>query len=136
MKDGKISLSDRDKYRQMATETGSVLTVPPVLADAFKEAGLISKWVSKAKIARHGGHHPTNWIPYEISEDQKKKLPKMFLGNIVTSHLERGDLILAVKPIELQEAHRRELRRKTDQQLNSHYQEVDAEGKPMLTRPE
>jgi hypothetical protein len=136
MKDGKISISDRDKYRQMSVQQGSVLSVPEVLQAAFEEAGLASKWVSKAKIASHGGYHPSSWIPYEISAEQKTKLPKVFLGNVINSCLERGDLILAVKPKELQDLHKKELRRKTKQQLDSYYQEVDADGNPILSKPE
>jgi hypothetical protein len=136
MKDGKIALSDREKYRQMATQTGSILTIPDVLRKAFEEAGLAAKWVSKVKIASNGGYHPSNWIPYEMSAAQKAELPKVYLGNIVSSHLERGDLILAVKPKELVEEHKREVRRKTQQQMDAYYQETDAEGKTILTKPE
>jgi hypothetical protein len=136
MKDGKVPMSDREKYRQMATSTGSILTVPDVLVKAFADAGLVSKWVSKAKIASHGGYHPSNWIPYEMTAEQKKELPKVFLGNVVTGHLERGDLILAVKPKEMQDDHKKDIRRKTRQQLDSLYQEKDAEGKVILAQPE
>ncbi len=136
IKDGKVALSDKDKYRQMATSTGSILTVPEVLMKAFKEADLAHKWVSKAKIASNGGYHPTHWIPYEMSDTQKGALPRVFLGNVVSSHLERGDLILAVKPREMQEEHKREIRRKTKQQLDSFYQDKDAKGKTILSEGE
>lgn len=136
MKDGKVAVSDREKYRSMALDTGNALTVPPSLLKAFKEAGLVSKWVSKAKIAKHGGYHPSQWMPYEISPEQKKELPAVFLGNVVTNCLERGDLILAVKPIEMQDSHKRAIREKTDRQLNAYYQETDAKGRKILSNEE
>lgn len=135
LKDGKVAISDRDKYRQLSLDTGSVLSVPAVLTKAFEEAGLASKWVSKAKLASNGGFHPNHWIPYQISAAQKAEFPKSYIGNIVTEFLERGDLILAVKPIEMQQKHKAELKRKTEQQLEARFQEVDAKGKPIL-RPE
>ena len=132
MKDGKIAISDREKYRALSIETGDMLSVPPTLRADFEAAGLACKWVSKNKIARHGGYHPTNWIPYEISNEQKSKLSNAFLGKIVSSCLERGDLILAVKPVELQDKHKHNIRRKTEQQLQSYHEEVDAKGKKIL----
>ena len=132
IKNGKVALSDREKYRAMSVETGDILTVPPTLKKDFDKAGLACKWVSKTKIAKHGGYHPTQWIPYEISSEQKEQLPKTFLGNIVSQHLERGDLILAVKPVELQDKHKHNIRRKTDQQLQAYHEEVDAKGKKIL----
>lgn len=136
IKDGKVAKSDREKYRAMAVETGDILTVPPVLMEIFKENGLASKWVSKKKIENHGGYHPTGWIPYEITPEVQARLPRSALGNVVGGHLVRGDILLAVKPKELQDAHRKELRRKTKHQLESHYQEKDAAGRPLLERPE
>jgi hypothetical protein len=136
MKDGKVALSDREKYRQMATSTGSILTVPEVLEKAFKESDLVCKWVSKTKMVSHGGYHPSGWIPYDISAEQKAKLPKQFMGSIVLDRLERGDLILAVKPREMQEDHKKDIRRKTRQQLDSLYQEKDADGNSILVQPE
>lgn len=132
MKNGKPALSDRDKYRQLATNTGNVLTVPDILVDHFNSEGLAFKWVSKRKISKNGGFHPSNWIPYELSADQKDKLPKTMLGNTSSSFLERDDLILAVKPQELREAHKKELKDKTDRQLASYYNEIDAKGKKIL----
>ena len=136
MKDGKVPASDREKYSQLATSSGSILTIPQVLADHFAREGLASKWVSKQKIASNGGYHPSSWIPYEMNADQKKELPKVFLGNVVTNHLERGDLILAVKPKEMQEEHKKEIRRKTRQQLDSFYQDKDAKGRAILQEGE
>lgn len=136
LKDGKIALSDREKYRQMATQPHNEFSIPDVLQKAFDKAGLAAKWVSKRKIAEKGGRHPSGWFPYEISDEQREQLPKVFLGNIVTNCLERADLILAVKPKELVEEHKREIRRKTQQQMDAYYQETDAEGKAILTKPE
>jgi hypothetical protein len=132
MKDGKISVSDREKYREMSVSQGGLLSVPEVLAKAFVENGLVSKWVSKRKISDGGGTHPRGWIPYEITPEQKKELPKLSLGNVVKDFLERGDMILAVKPVEFNAEHKRYLQDKTDRQLDAKFQETDAEGKRIM----
>lgn len=132
IKNGAVAKSDRDKYREMAVPKDSVLAIPGVLAEHFKKEGLAYKWISKGKIAKHGGYHPSGWFPYELSDEQKAHLPKVYLGNVISNCLERGDLILAVKPEEFQAQHRKDINRRTQAQLDAYYQEKDAKGKPIL----
>jgi hypothetical protein len=136
MKDGKISISDADKYRQLATQKADLGTVPEVLQKAFEKAALAHKWVSKAKIANHHGRHPSDWIPYEISEEQKAGIPRQYAGSVVGGHLERGDLVLAVKPKEMLIDQKQRIQNRTKLQVDSLFEQVDERGKPMLYKGE
>lgn len=136
IKSGKVNSNDREKYRQLAVSTGNVLSIPESLKTHFKENGLSYKWVSKRRIAKNGGYHPSNWIPYEFTPEQLGQLPRQFTEGVISKYLERQDLILAVKPSELQDEHRKNIQRKTAQQLDAFYQEVDADGNTILERSE
>lgn len=134
VKNGKVNISEKDKYYQASTEISDVLTIPPNLVSHIESIDCVAKWVSKVKIEKSGGRHPAGWIPYELNEEQKGTIKGYGMGIINGAFLERGDMVLAVKPMAAHQAYSKSVKDRTNRQIDAYEELTDATGKKILDR--
>lgn len=135
VKQGKVSSSEREKYMQATVTEDNALSIPEFLQAHIEKLDLVSKWVSKRKLQVNGGRHPSGWIPYELNEHQKAEITKdggYGVGTINGAFLERGDMILGVKPTEAHVQHAKALKLKQERQSGTLKELEDASGEKVM----
>ncbi len=81
----------------------SSFAVPPEIKAEIKEKGLACRWVNGTSLQKSFGFNKNRWVPFK--SEKAKAVTSMFGGD-PEGYVRRGDLILAVKPKELQDKHR------------------------------
>lgn len=108
IRNGKKPLSTKAPMPTIGLEDifGNTLGIDPELAKEIKAQGLAMRFISGKKLAEMGGYHPFGWKPYK-REGAKIDTTHSFLqGNAPDGLIHRGDCILAVRPIELNNKHK------------------------------
>lgn len=90
---------------------GNRLKVPAHIMKELRDKGLAHRFVSIKKIQENGGYHPMGWTPYEV----EKPLTNPLTGQAEKLH-RVGDLVLAVKPKDAFEQHKKWLAHKSQAQ--------------------
>lgn len=135
VKQGKVNSNERAKYTQATVSSENALAIPEEIHKHIAKLDLVAKWISKNKLASNGGRHPSGWIPYEMSDEQKADILKdggYGVGVINGAFLERGDMVLGVKPTEAHVQHAKALREKTNRQSNALYELEDESGEKVM----
>lgn len=79
------------------------LKVPKAVLDEVDSKGMVCRWINFNEFRRAGGYHHNHWTPYKPETEPGSDE----LGGRDQGYLRRGDLILAVRTKELNEAHKR-----------------------------
>lgn len=133
MKDGKVSIGKKHAANATQTLFGSVLEVPTPILDYLKKIGHGYKYINTKQMRDRGGMIRNGWVPLKIPEDVRAEIPSNpFAPAEAKDYHVVGDLVLASKPRQQVEAHRKYLNDKTELQTESVYNQVDGKGKKML----
>lgn len=116
------SKADIGKSQDMETDYfGGSLQIPSHIKKELEAAGLVARFVSMKKISDNGGYHPRGWTPYTIKNPNT---------NPITGQAESifrvGDLVLAVKTLEMHKKHLDFLKNRSAMQSQSQKDSVKA----------
>lgn len=87
---------------------GNSLGIDPELAATLKAKGLAWRFISYPQLQKMGGTHARGWKPYK-PDSGKIDNHTFQVGADPEGFIRRGELILAVRPIELNEKHKQYL---------------------------
>lgn len=82
----------------------SAFAVPPQVMKEIKEKGYACRWINGTTLQKGFGFNKNRWVPFK-SEFVKSSIGSLFGGD-PEGYVRRGDLVLAVKPKELQDKHK------------------------------
>jgi hypothetical protein len=91
--------------------------IDPKLKAELDNKGLATRWINRTKYVDNRGDH-RGWRPYKLEGakvEQKDALDFQY-GVDPDGYVSRGDLVLAVRPMEVHEANRRRIARKNQAQ--------------------
>lgn len=81
----------------------SQLQVDPDVRKEIEDKGMVMRWINATELQKKHGFHRSGWKPYKR---EGKTTPDSIFGGNPEGYICRGDLVLAVKPIEAQDRHR------------------------------
>lgn len=112
----KPSISEASVSSDMAgfSENASILDIDPQIKEELAEKGLSYRWINANKFIAQHGFHRTGWKPYQTEKRERKGALDFGMGVDPEGYIRRGDLVLAVKPEEMQARHRQRLKLKND----------------------
>jgi hypothetical protein len=90
---------------------GNTLGIDPEMAKVIEKQGLAIRFVSASKLEANAGHHNRGWRPLpqaklkEWGYDTLNTLDSFTFGSDSSGYIRRGDLVLAVRPMELHRKH-------------------------------
>jgi len=114
-KDGKKPISQKPQIDMTPDEFfGNTLAVPADVKGILAEKGLEARWLNAVKLSRNSGLTQYGWNVYKRSEEDRAKMGSLDfnLGTAPDGTIRRGDLVLAVRPLNYGEYHRHTLRQK------------------------
>lgn len=82
----------------------SAFAIPSQILNEIKEKNLAHRWINGTAFKQQFGFHKNRWQPFK--SDYVKNLSSGVFGGDPEGYFRRGDLILAVKPKELQDKHK------------------------------
>lgn len=110
---------DTSYWEEMEAQ-GNILTVDPALKRELEEQGLAYRFVNAKKLKESHGYHRRNWVPYRRQSTKPADGPIDFAYGVdPAGYIIRGDLILAVKPVEFARRQREQIDKRT-QALTRH----------------
>lgn len=91
---------------------GNPLGVHPDIDKALKERHMVYRWINATQVSQHGGWHPRHWRPLKISELKSWGVAnhEFLFGQSEDGFVRRGDTVLGVRSVELNEKHKTYLR--------------------------
>jgi len=111
IKDGKKPITQKQEKKPFKFEKLSMLDVPSELKKELSEQGLEYRWINAPRLRGQQGFNKNYWKPYKVNYD------KIGIDNFFRSpdgYLVRGDVILAVRPKDIGDAHKARLKSKAD----------------------
>jgi hypothetical protein len=126
---GRASLKSKTQKADFAHLTSEVnlLTVDPELAQFLQQEGYAYRWLNLKRYLQDGNSHRSGWVAYQLADETISAIRggtiSFRYGISPEGYIVRNDLVLGVKPIELQEAHRRKLSEKNRRQSAAVQQE-------------
>lgn len=93
--------------------------VPPKLKKAIKDSGFTCRLVNRKKYQEDGNFHRSGWKVYPVAKllgDNSGSID-FLSGTDPEGYFRKGDLVLAIKPIEHQERHQKKISEKNKAQL-------------------
>ena len=78
------------------------LALPQAVKDYLAKKGLDYRFLNANEYRRHGNTHRSHWKPFEAPEELSSAIDLT-----VDRHIQRGDLILGVRPKQISAAHRK-----------------------------
>ena len=135
IKDGKKPISEK------ASVTGdsfnpfmNTLTIDPKLVAMLKAKGLEVRFISATKLKENGGYHQRGWEVYKpATHGEVADIQSFKFGQDPDGIMRRGDIVLAVRSVELGDQHRKWLKNKADR-LKDGYNKTKAEELRQLSR--
>jgi hypothetical protein len=111
LKDGKKPLSQKPTPTMLEDgfDFGNKLYIEPSLKAEAKAKGLEIRFINAKKLMENSGYHENRWVPYLVEKGTNGTLSGFKFGNDPDGVLRRGDCILAARPIETGDAHRKTL---------------------------
>ena len=82
----------------------SAFSIPQSVKDEIKALKLATRWINSTQFQKGFGFHKNRWQPFK-SQSLRASVGDVFGGD-PEGYVRRGDLILAVKPKELQDKHK------------------------------
>jgi hypothetical protein len=87
----------------------SIMRLDPEIIAHLEEKGLSFRWINATKYKNDGGFHKSGWRAYRLPDDVGSGSLDFSFGRSPEGYLIRNDLMLAVKPKELQERWKKHL---------------------------
>lgn len=109
----------KDGYFWEDTTGQSKFDIPPSIAKELAQKKYEGRWLNAKLMLENQGVHRSGWKIYKSSNPDKLKKMDEFdfsTGVDVDGYVRRGDMILGIKPVELQERHKQRIRAKTEAQ--------------------
>lgn len=97
----------------------SQLDLPPGLKNQLENLGFSCRFINAKQLSDAGGYHRNGWKPFRRKDFQENgkdvvQLDASIWGNSPDGVVQRKEMILAIRPVEMTEAHRRHIQAKTD----------------------
>lgn len=92
----------------------SAFEIPDEVMNEIKKEGLAYRWINATEFKKSFGFHKNRWMPFKSKH--MASLSGSLFGGDPEGYVRRGDLILAVKPKELQDRHRAHIQAKNEAQ--------------------
>ncbi len=88
--------------------------IDPKLQAKIEAEGLVARWINRSKYIDQRGDH-RGWRPYQVPKEktESKGALDFQYGIDPDGYVSRGDLVLAVRPVEMHEVNKRRVARKT-----------------------
>jgi hypothetical protein len=113
VKGNRVPISEKAVKREKPIEMSDVFTndldLDPLLAEELKKKNLVGRFINATNFKKTGSHR-ARWVPY-----QRESKSGLF-GSDPEGFIRRGDLVLAVKPLEAVKQHRALLRQRAQAQ--------------------
>lgn len=90
---------------------GNTLGIDPAVAKEIEAKGLVYRFISAPQLQKMGGYHPRGWKPYK-QDRGTMDVHSLQFGSDPDGFIRRGELILAVRPKDLNEKHKAVLKQK------------------------
>lgn len=115
LKNGKMPLSQKTQVSSdMSEDDFNLLALDQELKDELAAKGFAYRFINAKQYVEKQGFHRSGWKVYKRDISNRSKGAFDFdLGTDPEGYVRRGDLILAVKPTEMQARHREKLAAKT-----------------------
>jgi hypothetical protein len=115
IKNGKMPLSTKSAVSSdFAGEDFNLLAIAPDLKAELDAKGLAYRFINAKQYVDKQGFHHSGWKVYKRDVSERAKGAFDFdMGTDPEGYVRRGDLILAVKPQEMQQRHKEKIRAKT-----------------------
>lgn len=87
--------------------------VDPVLKAKIEGEGFVVRWINRTKYIDNRGDH-RGWRPYQLPKEkmESKGTLDFQYGVDPDGYISRGDLVLAVRPVEIHQKNKRRIERK------------------------
>lgn len=119
IKDGKVPSSSKGTSADFKDLEFNLLAVDPELKAELDRKGLAYRFINAKQYQQNYGFHRTGWRVYKREATASSGSMDFSMGTDPEGYVRRGDLILAVKPKEMQEAHKQKIRAKTERYNNA-----------------
>lgn len=117
-----ISSKPTANFDEFDDPFGNPLQLPQAVKDKFKAQGFELRFINIKEVNKLGGYHKRAWVPYSKDRFDTIDLSEFHWGGSPDGKVIRGDLVLAVRPIELGDKHRAYLKQKADRLSQSEKQ--------------
>jgi hypothetical protein len=107
-----IEVSNKDPQfivPHFSITTGDKLSLPPDLKKMLHEAGFDYRFLNASEFRANSNHHRGGWQPFRAKADDASK---GMYGVTPEGIVQRGDLILGIRPKKMSEEHRKVLANK------------------------
>lgn len=125
-----LPLVDRnDGYNWSDSLENNKLLVPSSIVAELEAKNYEYRWLNAKEMVEKRGLHRTGWKVYKVTNPDKAKAKGDFdfnNGVDVDGYVRRGDLVLGIKPKELQDRHRQKLKERNKNQDISRLQSLQA----------
>lgn len=117
---GKKSIAEKPKSKSLKElfRPRNLLDIPEEIKAELEQKGLVARWVDSKQMADGGNVHKNHWQVYRRDAAKVSSEAQAF-GLPPDGTVRRGTLVLAVRPKEIQEAHREALQEKADSRVRS-----------------
>jgi hypothetical protein len=113
VKGNRVPISEKAVKKEKPIEMSDVfvndLDLDPTLVEELKRKNLVARFINATSFKKTGNHR-ARWVPY-----QRESKSSLF-GSDPEGFVRRGDLVLAVKPLEAVKQHRALLRQRAQAQ--------------------
>lgn len=98
---------------------GDLTSIPSSVKTQLRDEGYACRLINSKKYQEDRGFHKSGWRVYKFERGQEIGQGSLDFGFGVDAegYLRRGDLVLAVMPLEMHESHRQNIFRKTKAQM-------------------
>lgn len=115
IKGGKRSLTDKVKGASDYNDIfGNPLTISPELKKEIKDQGLAHRFIDYKRYKEMDGYHSRGWKVYKRKNTSSKNSDEFTHGSNPDGYVRRGTVILAVRPVEINEKHKQVLKNKAE----------------------
>ena len=102
---------------------GNAFKLPEKFKENLKEAGFDCRFVNAKKLEQENGYHHRGWKPFRTKDFTEEVYQPLGLGQGVYGEnpegvVQRGDAILAVRPLEMTEKHRARIKERGKRHKN------------------
>lgn len=116
MKKGKVTKTATPKTSSdflSASNDPFMFDVDPTLKAQIESEGFAVRWINRNKYVENRGDH-RGWRPYQIPIEKRESKGALDFqyGVDPDGYISRGDLVLAVRPVEMQAANKRRIANK------------------------
>ena len=94
----------------------SIFKIDPQLQEELNKKGLVARWINARTYTQGGNFHRSGWQAYRRTTGSDRSSADFAMGVSPEGFIVRNDLILAVKPKDVQERWAKKIRARTEAQ--------------------